>query len=206
MENFEKLIRNQGYKLIEVPISVSNRHAHLTEESLRALFGENYKLTKRNDLSQPGQFACQETVYLVTDKSKLICRVVGPTRNKVQVELSKTDAINLGINPPIRLSGDLENSASAKLIGPKGEYSLLEGIIIAVRHIHLSNEQASKYNLKNMDLVNLAVKSEKGFQVLGNVICRVGSTHYFDVHLDTDEANALGIKNGDKGFIFYYFF
>ena len=199
----EELINNSSFKFVNIPISVSNHHLHLTQEAVELLFGRDYKLRKRKDLSQPGQYACEETVDVVTPKGKMSCRIVGPCRDKIQVELSKTDSVILGIDPPVRLSGNLKGSAPIKLTGPKGELNLEEGVIISARHIHLSDEEGNKFKLKHGDLVNLAVKSNRGYHVLGNLICRVGRDHKLDVHIDTDEANAIGINNGDIGYIFY---
>jgi len=192
----------KNFKIIKVPIGISNSHVHLTKKKVELLFGRDYELKKRNDISQPGQYACKETIEIVTEKGKINCRVVGPCRDNVQVEMSQTDAIKLEINAPIRLSGDIKKSGSAKLVGPGGECILKEGIIIAARHVHLSEKEAKKFKLKNNDIVNLAVKTKRGYNVLGNVICRTGN-YKLDVHLDTDEANAIGIKKGDKGYIFY---
>lgn len=199
LENFI----NSEYKTEEVPISISNRHVHLTEDIVEVLFGKNYELKKTKDISQPGQYACNEKIDVVTKKGFVSCRVVGPCRSYVQVEVSGTEAIKLGLDPPIRLAGNIEGSASATLIGPQGEYFLKEGVIISARHVHLSNEEAERFELKHGDVVNLAVNTERGYHTLGNLICRAGKGHKLDVHIDTDEANAIGLKNCGKGNIFY---
>src|SRR3989338_7775793 len=198
LENF--ILKN--YKIVKVPISISNHHAHLTKQAVELLFGKNYKLKKRNNISQPGQYACDESIDVVAQKDRITCRVVGPCRDNTQVEISKTDAVKLGIKATLRLSGDIKNSSSAKLIGPKGEYVLKEGIVIVKMHMHLSDKEAKKFGLKNGSIVNLAVKTNRGFNIFGDLICRVDKNYRLDVHIDTDEANAAMIEN-NKGYIFY---
>lgn len=184
---------------MNVSIGVSNRHVHLTKEHLKILFGENYELEKKNDLNQPGQYSSTSTVTLKTDKDKIEnVRVLGPIRDYTQVEISKTDAYKLGINPPIRNSGDIKGSSSITIIGPKGKIDLIEGCIIATRHIHILPSQVKAYNLEGIEKVNVKLNGEKG-GIITNVYLRVSDESYFELHLDTDDANAHFIKNGDIG-------
>ena len=183
---------------MNVSIGVSNRHVHLTQEDLFILFGEDFELEKRNDLTQKGQFASTSVVTLKTDKSKIEnVRVLGPVRKYTQVEISKTDAYALGLNPPVRNSGDLENSSKITIVGPRGE-KVVEGCIIATRHIHLTKEHRKLYNLEGIEKVNVKLSGEKG-GIITNVYLRESEDAYFELHLDTDDANAHLIKNGDIG-------
>lgn len=184
---------------MKVSIGVSNRHVHLTQEHLKILFGDDYSLTKRNDLTQPGMFACNETVTIKTQKSEISgVRVLGPVRKYTQVEISKTDAYKLGINPPVRNSGDVKESSPITIVGPKGQLDLDEGCIIATRHIHILPEQVKLYNLEGKDKVNVKINGEKG-GIITNVYLRVSDESFFELHLDTDDANAHLVKNGDIG-------
>ena len=184
---------------MKVSIGVSNRHVHLTEEHLKILFGEDFKLEKRNDLNQPDQFASNSIVTIKTDKNSIEkVRVLGPTRPYTQIEISKTDAYYLGLNPPIRDSGDLKGSSPITIIGPKGELNLDEGCIIPTRHIHILPEQLKMYGLEGKDMVNVRLYGEKG-GIITNVHLKVSDKSYFEMHLDTDDANAHLVKNGDIG-------
>ncbi|MBQ9072555.1 MAG: phosphate propanoyltransferase [Bacilli bacterium] len=184
---------------MKISIGVSNRHVHLTKEHLNILFGEGYELQKRNDLTQPGQYATNELVTIKTDKSQIEnVRVLGPVRTYSQVEISKTDAYKLGLNPPVRNSGELEGSSPITVIGPKGQVDLLEGCIIASRHIHLTKEHLKIYELEGKEMVNVKISGEKG-GILANVSLKVSDEAFFELHLDTDDANAHLIKNGDIG-------
>ncbi len=184
---------------MKVSIGVSNRHVHLTLKHLQILFGEDYKLEKRNDLNQPGQFATNSLVTLKTDKDEINnVRVLGPLREYTQVEISKTDAYKLGLNPPIRNSGDLKDSSPITIIGPKGCVKLKEGCIIATRHIHILPSQVKAYNLEGIEKVNVKINGEKG-GIITNVYLKVSDESYFEMHLDTDDANAHLVKNGDIG-------
>lgn len=181
---------------MKIPVGVSNRHVHLTKESVEILFGKDYSLTKRNDLTQPGQFACEETLTIKTDKSQINkVRVLGPVRNYDQVEISKTDAYALGLNPPVRNSGDVKDSEIITLIGPKGEIKV-EGCIIASRHIHITEEQAKELNFEEDQIVSVKVDSIKG-GILNNVHIKILKEAYFELHLDTDDANAHFLKQND---------
>ena len=184
---------------MKVSIGVSNRHVHLKEDHLKILFGEDFKLEKESDLNQPGQFASTSFVTLKTDKSEIKnVRVLGPVRPYTQVEISRTDAFYLGINPPIRNSGDLKGSTPITLIGPNGTIELEEGCIIATRHIHILPSQVKMYGLEGKEKVNVKLFGEKG-GIITNVYLMVSDTSYFEMHLDTDDANAHLIKNGDIG-------
>ena len=184
---------------MKVSIGVSNRHVHLTKKDLDKLFGENYELQKRNDLSQPGQYATTSTLTIKTDKAFIEnVRVMGPVREYTQVEISKTDAYKLGIDPPFRNSGDIKGSASITLIGPNGTIELEEGCIIATRHIHLTEEHIKVYKLEGKDEVSVKLFGEKG-GIINNVYLKVSDEAFFELHLDTDDANAHNIKNGDIG-------
>lgn len=184
---------------MKVTIGVSNRHVHLTRDALNMLFGDNYELNVRNDLNQPTQFAAVETVTLKTEKSTIEnVRVLGPLREYNQVEITKTDAYKLGLNPPVRDSGDIKDSSAITIIGPNGELNLSEGCIIATRHIHILPKQVELYNLQNRDIVSVKINGEKG-GIIENVHLKVSDKSYFEMHLDTDDANAHLIKDGDIG-------
>ena len=184
---------------MEVKIGVSNRHVHLCQKDLEILFGSGYELEKRNDLTQPGQYAATALVTIKTDKSQIDnVRVLGPIREYTQVEISKTDAYKLGINPPVRNSGDLEGSSPITIIGPSGSVDLNEGCIIAARHIHILKEQLKFYGLEGKEVVNVKLNGEKG-GIITNVYLKVSDEAFFELHIDTDDANAHLIKNGDIG-------
>lgn len=182
---------------MKVTVGISNRHVHLTKEHLNILFGENYQLENVKNLNQPTQFASNSFVTLKTNKGILEhVRVIGDLRNYTQVEISKTDAYMLGLNPPIRDSGDLENSEAITLIGPKGEISLNQGCIIANRHIHITSKQMELYGLQGKEEVNVLVNGSKGGMMF-HVHLKVSELSYFEMHIDTDDANAFQLKQGD---------
>lgn len=184
---------------MKVSIGVSNRHVHLTEDDMKTLFGDDYKLEVDKEMTQPGQFASTAFVDLKTDKNIIKhVRIVGPIRNYTQVEISKTDSYFLGLKPPVRESGDLDNSESITLIGPKGELKLKQGCIIANRHIHITPKQLELYNLTGKEVVNVKLFGEKG-GIISNVHLKVQEEAFFELHLDTDDANAHLIKQGDIG-------
>ena len=183
-----------GYK---VEIGISNKHLHLSQEDVEKLFGEGYKLTPVKDLKQPGQYAADEKVDLVGPKGTLPkIRVLGPTRPETQVELSMTDARSVGLDAPIRESGVLDGSPGMKIVGPKGEVELKKGAIIALRHIHLSEEQAKEAGVKDKELVDVVTSGTRPI-IFKDVLIRAGSKYEREFHLDTDEANAAGVKNND---------
>ncbi len=180
-----------------IPAAVSSRHIHLSQEALEALFGKDYVLRKLRPLSQPNQYACEEKVTLVGEKGAIKgIRVLGPVRPDTQVEISVTDSFVLGISPVVRMSGDVQGTPCGKLVGPKGEYNLPFGVIVSMRHLHASTEQAAWFGLKDGDTVSVR-KSGLRPVVFGDVVVRAGSSHDLELHIDTDEANAASIKNGD---------
>ena len=184
----------------DVPVVVSNRHIHLTHEDVETLFGKGYTLTHLKDLSQPGQYACKETLTLIWPSLKAIegVRVLGPERKASQVEISKTDSFVLKVKPPVRESGKLEGSASITIVGPKGIVTLKEGCILANRHIHMSPSDGVKYNVKDGDYVNVLAIGEGKKTLLYDCQVRVSDKFVLEMHLDTDDANSCGIGNGAK--------
>ncbi|MCD6471321.1 phosphate propanoyltransferase [bacterium] len=186
--------------MIKIPIEVSARHVHLSRKDLDKLFGKGYQLTKIKNLSQPEQFAAKETITIKGKRGEIKnVRILGPVRQKTQVEISKTDAINLKIEAPVRLSGNLKNSGGCILIGPKGKIKLKEGVIIAWRHLHIEPKLAKKYNLKNGQFVSIKVKNTKRSLTFHNVIVRVSPKFRLAFQIDTDEANAAGIDKFGEG-------
>lgn len=181
---------------MQVPIAVSARHVHLTEQHIEALFGKGASLTKDFDLSQPGQFAAKERVAIKGPKGMLEnVRVLGPTRVASQVEISKTDSFILGVIPPIRQSGNLSGSEKITIIGPVGEVHLEEGCIIAQAHIHMHPNDAVSFQVKDGDLVDIVVETERPI-TFHKVIVRVSESFRLDMHIDTDEANASNLVRG----------
>ena len=182
----------------QVPVGVSARHTHLTQEHVEALFGEGYQLTKKKDL-MGGQYACNETVTIVGLKLRAIenVRVLGPVRKASQIEISATDAMKLGIKAPIRESGDIAGSAPIAVVGPKGALYMKEGCIIAMRHIHMSPADAAAAGVHDGDIVSVKADNERG-TVFNHVKIRVNDSFTLEMHIDTDEANASKIKTGDK--------
>ncbi len=183
-----------------IPVAVSARHVHLTQQTVEALFGPGYELTERNPLSQPGQFACNETVTVVGPKRQLEgVRILGPTRSKNQVEISRTDEFYLGIDAPVRASGDVANTPGCKLVGPHGEVDLENGVICAWRHIHMHPDDAEAFGVADRDVVEVAVNSEGRDLVFGDVLVRVKDTYKLEMHIDTDEGNAAELSRGAQG-------
>ncbi len=184
---------------MSIPIGVSNRHIHLTQEHVDILFGKGYTLTPLKDLSQPGQFACKETLTLVGPSMRPIegVRVLGPLRKQSQVEISVTDSFVLKVKPPVRESGKLSGSAPITIVGPKGIVQLTEGCIIANRHIHMSPEDAARFGVKDGDYINVDVVGTK-HTLWYDVQIRVSDKFRLEMHVDTDDANAAGIGNGSR--------
>ena len=181
---------------MQVILGVSNRHVHLKEEDYKILFGDE-PLNKVKDLRQPGQFASDKLVTIKNgDREINHVRVLGPIRNYTQVEISKTDAYTLKLNPPIRTSGDLEGSSPITIIGPKGKIDLKEGCILANRHIHISPEEVKKYNIEGVKKVKVKIDGEKG-GILNNVYLKILDPSVLEMHIDTDEGNAFNVKTGD---------
>jgi putative phosphotransacetylase len=193
-----KALANNQAKL-EVPIAVSNRHIHLSKEHVERLFGRNYQLNKLKDLSQPGQFACKETVTLIGPKGKLEkVRVLGPARGDTQIEISLNDGFTLGIAPPIRDSGDIEATPSVTIQGPRGQLKVDQGLICAARHIHMGPNDATRFQVTNGQRVQVKVTGQRGV-IFDNVLIRVSPNYKLEMHIDVDEANAAQIKNGQLG-------
>ncbi len=181
-----------------IPVGVSARHAHLSQEDVDTLFGKGYQLTKKSEL-MGGQFACNETVTIVGIKLRAIenVRILGPVRKKSQVEISVTDSFRLGVRAPIRESGDLDETAPISIVGPKGAIYLEEGCIIAKRHIHMSPKDAKIAGVKNGDIVSVMADNERA-TVFNNVTIRVDDSYTLEMHIDTDEGNAARLSTGDS--------
>ena len=178
-------------------IETSARHLHITKEHLEILFGEGYELTKKKDLSQPGQYACEERVQVIGPKGSFPgVSILGPVRPETQIELSASDARSIGVVAPIRESGDIAGSGGCKLVGPKGEVELSEGVIGAKRHIHATPEDAEVLGVKDKEIVNVKVESEGRSLIFGDVIVRVSPKYALAMHIDTDESNAAGVTPG----------
>ena len=179
-----------------VPVGISGRHVHLSREHMDILFGKDATLTKKKDL-MGGQFAAEECVTILGAKLSSMenVRILGPLRKESQIELSKTDSIKLGLKAPTRESGKLSDSAPITLVGPKGAIALTKGCIVAKRHIHMSVEEGNKFGLENNQIVNVKIPGERG-GLLGNVVVRIDKTYSLEMHIDTDEANAMEIKCG----------
>ena len=176
----------------KVLVETSARHVHLTEEHIAALFGEGHTLTHKKDLSQPGQFACEERVTVVGPKGSIAKVIVlGPARPASQVEISLTDARTLGVVAPVRESGDVAASGACKLVGPAGEVDLAEGVIAAKRHIHLTPADAEAFGVADKEIVGVKITSEDRSLTFGDVVVRVSPKFAAAMHIDTDEANAL---------------
>ena len=177
----------------KVPVEISARHLHLSQKDLEILFGKDYHLTKVKELSQTGEFSAEETVELVGQKSSHSkVRIIGPVRDQTQVEISMTDCRILGIDAPLKLSGNVKGSAQAKIKGPKGEVELKEGVIVPMRHLHLSQEDSDSLGIKTNDKVSIKLEGEREI-TFHNIIVRSGEKYNTACHLDTDEANAAGL-------------
>ena len=184
-------IKNQ--KQMNVPVGVSGRHIHLSAEHIKQLFGAGYQLSKKKEL-MGGQYACEECVTIVGSNLKAIenVRILEPERKQTQVEISATDAIRLGLKAPVRESGDLAGSAPITIVGPKGAVHLSEGCIIAARHIHMP----AGMGFKDGEIISVEVGGQRGLR-LDNVKIRVDASFTLEMHIDTDESNACGLKSGD---------
>lgn len=190
----DKVKALENYK---IPIGVSNRHIHLSQKDLDKLFGVGYKLTKKVDLKQPNQFAANETVTLRGAKGDIKnVRILGPVRSESQIEISITDSFKIGLRPPIRESGKLNNTPGIEILGPEGSVEISQGTIVALRHIHMTPEYAKKIGLKDKEIVEVETFGERQ-GVLGNVLIRVSENYSLEMHIDMDEANACGLKNND---------
>lgn len=199
-----RIVRNEVIKarikesgIYYVPVAISNRHVHLSQQDVERLFGKGYVLNQVRPLSQPGQFVCDEKISLVGPKGTIQgIRVLGPVRKDTQLEISVTDSFTLGIKPVVRMSGDIEGTPGGRLVGPKGEIEIPKGVIVSARHLHISDEEAEWYGLKNGDTIKVRKAGERE-TVFGSVIVRAGDGHSLEVHIDTDEGNAAGIKCGE---------
>ncbi|WP_274361383.1 phosphate propanoyltransferase [Paenibacillus thermotolerans] len=184
-----------------IPIGVSARHIHLSPEHFEKLFGPGYQLKEMKPLSQPGQFAAEETVAVVGPKGKFDkVRILGPARGNTQLEISRSDAFALGVNPPVRLSGNIDGTPGITIVGPAGEITIEQGVIVAARHIHFHTDDAARFGISDKQTVSVRVEGERAV-VFENVVCRVSDQFALDMHIDTDEANGAGVKNGDTGTI-----
>ncbi len=187
----------------EFIVETSARHVHLTQETVEILFGEGYQLTKKKDLSQPGQFASNERVTVVGGKKEIAnVSILGPCRSINQVEISATDARSVGIDAPVRESGDIAGSGACKLIGPKGEIELSEGVIIAKRHIHMTPADAVELGVENGQIVKVLIKNSNGRNLIfDDTVVRVSDKYALAMHIDTDEANAASCEPNQMGVI-----
>lgn len=201
----EQIVLNTVLKLMKekdapnrVPLGVSNKHLHLSQEHVEILFGEGHQLTNLKDVKQPGQFACEECVRIIGPKGEFPkVRVLGPVRKETQVEISLTDARQIGLkNVPIRESGQLAGTPGVILEGPCGRVELDHGVIVALRHIHMTPEIAEQLNLKDGDTVNVETSGTRP-SLFRNTLVRVSDKYAYEMHIDTDEANAAGLKNDD---------
>ena len=174
-------------------VETSARHVHVTQEHLEILFGKDYVLTKKKDLSQPGQYACEERVTVVGPKKELKgVSILGPCRKDTQVELSLTDARSIGVAAPVRESGDIAGSGPCKLVGPCGEVELTEGVIAAKRHIHATTKDAAELGVSNGEIVSVKIDTDGRSLVFGDVVVRVSDSYALAMLIDTDESNAAG--------------
>ncbi|QUH19597.1 phosphate propanoyltransferase [Alkaliphilus sp. B6464] len=182
----------------EIPVGVSNRHVHLSQADVNCLFGEGYQMTKMKDLSQPGQYACKETVTICGPKGAIEkVRVLGPVRSKTQVEVLTGDSFKLGVASPIRLSGDLHGTPRITLVGPKGSVQITEGLVVAQRHIHMNCEDAKRLGVQDGQVVSIEVNGPRG-GIYNNVAIRANGTSALELHVDTEEANAMSINSLSK--------
>ena len=181
-------------------VETSARHVHLTQEHLEALFGKGATLTHKKDLSQPGQFACEERVTIVGPKRELAgVSILGPVRPATQGELSATDARSIGVDAPIRESGDIAGSGACKIVGPKGEIEISEGVIVAKRHIHLTPADAEELGVKDKEIVWVKLDTDGRKAIFGDVVVRVSEKFARAMHIDTDESNAVSAPRSLEG-------
>lgn len=185
----------------QVTVEISARHIHLSQADLETLFGKGYELTVKKMLSQPGQFACEERVTVVGPKRELAgVSILGPVRKETQVELSLTDARSIGVKAPVRESGDIAGSAGCKLVGPKGEIEITQGVIAAKRHIHATTADAERMGLEDKQIVKVEIPTTDGRSlVFGDVVVRVSDSYALAMHIDTDESNAAAMAPNSIG-------
>jgi putative phosphotransacetylase len=185
----------------QVPVGISARHIHLSPEHIEELFGAGYRLKEFKPLSQPGQFAAEEQVTIEGPKGRFDkVRILGPARGKTQIEISRTDAFQLGVNPPVRESGNIAGTPGLRVRGPAGEIELQEGVIVAARHIHFHTDDAAKWGIKDKQKLRVRLSGERPL-IFEDVIARVSDNYALDMHIDTDEGNAAGVKTGDTAVI-----
>lgn len=183
----------------KVKVEISARHIHLKKEDFEKLFGAGAELTVMKKLSQPGMFAANETVSIKDEFFQLDkVRIVGPLRNYTQIEMSETEARKFKINPPLRKSGDIENSPGLMVIGLAGQIEIDKGVIIAKRHVHMTPDEAAEINIKDGDLLRIKIAGDRGL-IFENVVARVDETYAWACHIDTDEGNASGMKECGEG-------
>lgn len=199
-----EVLQNQGVAVAEdrdnlVPVGVSNRHIHLTAADVETLFGKGYELQPLKELSQPGQYACKEQLTIIGPSMRPIekVRVLGPVRKATQVEISRTDSYTLKVKAPVRESGNIEGSAGITIVGPKGVVELDQGCIIANRHIHMSPADGEAFGVKDGEYVNVEVDGERRTKWY-DVQVRVNPNFRLEMHVDTDDANAVGLPCGSK--------
>jgi len=184
-----------------VPIEVSAHHAHLTQEHVEALFGQGHQLTRRSDLSQPGQYACEEQITLVGPKGRIErVRVLGPVRKYSQIEIAMTEQFKLGIHPPVRESGDISDTPGCVIEGTAGRLTVDRGVICALRHIHMTPADALRYGVSDKSVVRVRVEGDREL-IFGDVLVRVDPNFALAMHIDTDEANAANLRTGAQGCI-----
>ena len=182
-------------------VEISAHHIHLTQEHVEALFGKGHQLTKHADLSQPGQYACKEQLNIIGPKGRIErVRILGPTRKYTQVEIAMTEQFKLGIHPPIRESGDIADTPGCILKSPKGSVNIDRGVICALRHVHMSPEDALRYGVRDKSFVRVRIHGDREL-VFGDVLVRVDPTSKLAMHIDTDEGNAANVKTGAQGYI-----
>lgn len=184
----------QGQGTLDIPIGISNRHVHLSQRDLEVLFGKDYRLTSMKDLKQPGQFACKETVTVCGPKGAIEkVRVLGPVRSQSQVEILLGDNFKLGLRATPEMSGNLKGTSGATVVGPKGSIQLGEGVIVAQRHIHMMPEDAVKFGVHDGQMVSILCNGSRS-GILNDVVIRANKNSALECHLDTEEANALGLN------------
>lgn len=192
------VIEELSTKSVNIPIGISNRHIHLDRHDMDILFGKNSELTVKKDLKQPGQYAAEEVVSLKGPKGQFEkVRVLGPLRDKTQIEISMSDTYVLGVKAPVRESGNLKDTPGIEIIGPKGRVEKSQGTIVAERHIHMPPKLAKMLGLKNRDYVDVEVGKERG-AILKNVLLRVSEKDALEMHIDMDEANAVNVRNNEN--------
>ncbi|MDT2599592.1 phosphate propanoyltransferase [Enterococcus hulanensis] len=204
MEDYEAILNaimahlnpNDIPKTDTIPVGISNRHIHLSQSAVNKLFGSNYQLTKLKDLSQPGQYACKECVTICGPKGVIEkVRILGPVRSETQVEILQSDTFKLGVKGTLRLSGDLANTPGITLIGPEGSYEISQGVIVAKRHIHMLPQDAERFEVSDGQMVTIDFAGDRGGS-LNNVVIRATANSGLECHIDTEEANALGVTPG----------